>query len=67
MNDTQNRGRLELSRLLQLAKPLMEPLHPDQRKQWVAESPLAQELSALLAKNPEFYDEIHAEIGGIFA
>lgn len=67
MNDTQNPDRLELSRLLQQAKPLVAPLYPDEQKQWAAGSPLAQEISALLAKNPEFYDEIHAQIGGIFA
>ena len=60
MNDTQNLDRLELSRLLQQAKPLVAPLYPDQQKQWAAESPLAHEISALLAKHPEFYDEIHA-------
>lgn len=67
MTDTQNPDRLELSRLLQQAKPLVAPLYPDQQKQWAAESPLAQEISALLAKHPEYYDEIHAQIGGIFA
>ena len=65
MNDT--RDRRELSRLLQLAKPLVAPLYPDQWKQWAADSPLAQEISALLRKHPEYYDEIHAQIGGIFA
>ena len=67
MSDTQNPDRLELSRLLQQAKPLVVPLYPDQQRQWAAESPLAQEISALLAKHPEYYDEIHAQIGGIFA
>ena len=67
MNDAQNPDRLELSRLLQQAKPLVEPLYPDQQKKWAAESPLAQEISALLAKHPEYYDEIRAQVGGIFA
>ena len=67
MNDTQDRDQFELSRLLQQAKPLVAPLFPDQQKQWAAESPLAREISALLAKHPEYYDEIHAQIGGIFA
>ena len=31
MNDTQNLDRLELSGLLQQAKPLVAPLYPDQR------------------------------------
>lgn len=67
MSDTQDQDRLRLSRLLQQAKPLLAPLYPDQQKQWAAESPLAQEISALLTKHPEYYDEIHAQIGGIFA
>lgn len=67
MSDTQDQDRLRLSRLLQQAKPLVAPLYPDQQKQWAAESPLAQEISALLTKHPEYYDEIHAQIGGIFA
>jgi len=67
MTDNQNRDQLELSRLLDQAKPLVAPLYPDQQKQWAAASPLAQEISALLLKHPEYYDEIHAQIGGIFA
>jgi len=67
MNDNQNPDRLELSRLLQQAKPLVAPLYPDQQKQWADESPLAQEISALLARHPEYYEEIHAQIGGLFA
>jgi hypothetical protein len=67
MNDTQNPDWLELSRLLQQARPLVAPLYPDQYKQWAKESPLAVEISALLAKHPEYYDEIHAQIGGVFA
>lgn len=66
MTDTQDPDRLQLSRLLEHAKPLVAPLYPDQQKQWVAESPLAQEISALLLKHPEYYDEVHAHIGGIF-
>lgn len=66
MSDNEQSDRIELSRLLQQAKPLMEPLYPDQQKQWAAESPLAQEISALLVKHPEFYDEIHRQIGGLF-
>ena len=66
-NETKNADRLELSRLLQQAKPLVAPLYPDQLKQWAAESPLAQEISALLATHPEYYEEIHAQIGGLFA
>jgi len=67
MSNTKDTDRLELSRLLEQAKLLLEPLYPDQLKQWAAESPLAQEISALLAKHPEYYDEIHAQVGGLFA
>ena len=67
MNDTLDPDQLDLLRLLQQAKPLVAPLYPDQQKQWAAESPIAREISALLAKHPEYYDEIHAQIGGIFA
>ena len=67
MNNTQDPDRHELARLLQLAKPLVAPLYPDEQKQWVEDSPLAQEISALLAKHPEYYGEIQAQIGGIFA
>jgi hypothetical protein len=56
----------ELTRLLQQAKPLLEPMFPDQKKKWVSESPLAQEISTLLVKHPEYYDEISALVGGIF-
>jgi hypothetical protein len=68
MSENEHAGadHLELMRLLQQAKPLMEPMFPDQRKKWVAESPLAQEISAILVKHPEYYDEISAHVGGIF-
>ena len=48
-------------------KPLTEPLFPDQQKKWAAESPLAQEISAILVNHPEYYDEIRAHIGEVFA
>jgi hypothetical protein len=63
----ENTYHLELMRLLQEAKPLTEPLFPDQQKEWAAESPLAQEISAILVKHPEYYDEIRAHVGEIFA
>jgi len=67
MKNTHDPDRLELSRLLQQAKPLVAPLYPDQQQQWAEESPLAQEILALLARHPEYYDEIRAQIGGMFA
>jgi hypothetical protein len=66
MRNTQDQDRLALLRLLQQAKPLVEPLYPDQRNQWLEGSPLAQEISALLAKHPEYYAEIQAQVGDIF-
>jgi hypothetical protein len=44
----------------------MEPLFPDQKKKWAADSPLAQEISEILAKHPEYYDEIRAQVGEVF-
>jgi hypothetical protein len=66
MIESEHPDHLELTRLLREAKPLMAPMFPDQQKKWVAESPLAQEISAILAKHPEYYDEIRARVGGIF-
>ena len=67
MSENENPDHLELMRLLQEAKPLTEPLFPDQRKEWAAGSPLAQEISAILVNHPEYYDEIRAHIGEVFA
>jgi len=66
MSAAENPDREELTRLLNTAKPLLEPMYPDQLKAWVADSPLAQEISALLAKHPEYYDEINSHIAGAF-
>jgi hypothetical protein len=67
MTRTEDPDHLELTRLQQEAKPLTEPLFPDQQKKWAAESPLAQEISAILVKHPEYYDEIRTHVGEIFA
>ena len=66
MSENENVDHVELVRLLQAAKPLMEPLFPDQKKKWAADSPLAQEISAILAKHPEYYDEIRGQVGEVF-
>jgi hypothetical protein len=66
MSENENVDHVELVRLLQAAKPLMEPLFPDQKKKWAADSPLAQEISEILAKHPEYYDEIRAQVGEVF-
>lgn len=57
---------LELTRLLNETKPILEPMFPDQKKKWVAESALAQEICAMLVKHPEYYDEVAARCGAIF-
>ena len=67
MSENQNTDHLELVRLLQQAKPLTEPLFPDQQKKWAAESPLAQAISEILVRHPEYYDEVRAHVGEIFA
>jgi len=58
--------RLQLKQLLEEAKPLMLPMFPDQQKKWLAESPLAQEIRSLLAKHPEYYDDVRAVVGDVF-
>jgi hypothetical protein len=66
MSENEHPDYVELTRLLAQAKPLMAPMFPDQQKKWVADSPLAQEISTILVKHPEYYDEIYAHVGGIF-
>lgn len=67
MTAHENTDHGELMRLLQEAKPLTEPLFADQQKKWAEQSPLAQEIYAILVKHPEYYDEIRAHVGEIFA
>jgi hypothetical protein len=66
MNENRNQDHLQLEQLLQQAKPLMLPMFADQQKLWLAESPLAQEISALLVKHPEYYHEVRAVVGEVF-
>jgi hypothetical protein len=66
MNEDEHLGHLELTRSLQQAKPLVAPLFPAQKKKWADESQLAEETSAILAKYPGYYDEIHAQVRGLF-
>jgi hypothetical protein len=58
---------IELRRLLQEARPIVMPMFPDQRKKWIAESSLAQEILSILARHPEYYDEVRALDGGILS
>jgi hypothetical protein len=67
IGENENPDHLKLIRLLQAAKLLTEPLFPDQQKKWAAESPLAQEISVILVNHPEYYDEIRAHLGEVFA
>ena len=67
MSENESLDHIELMSLLKAAKPLTEPLFPDQLKKWAADSPLAQEIYAILVKHPEYYDEIRAHVGEIFA
>ena len=57
---------LELSRLLEEAKLSIEPMSPDQQKKWVREDVIAEEISEILVKHPEYYDEVCARVGRIF-
>lgn len=63
MAEQGNPDHIELMRLLGEAKPILEPMFPDQKAKWAADSALAQEIIAILARNPEFYDEVSARLG----
>jgi hypothetical protein len=66
MGETEHLDHLKLRDLLKQAKRLLISMSPIQQKKWVADSPLAQEISAILAKHPEYYAEFRALVGGIF-
>jgi hypothetical protein len=66
VNENEHPDHLKLGDLLQYAKLLLLPMSDDQQKEWVAESPLAQEISAILAKHPEYYVEYRTIVSGIF-
>jgi hypothetical protein len=56
----------ELRYLLQEAKAIVLPMGPDQRKKWVAESRLAQEIYAILVQHPQYYEEFRDFVGQVF-
>jgi hypothetical protein len=56
----------ELRYLLQEAKQILLPMSPDQRKKWIAESRLAQEIYTILVQHPQYYEEFRTFVGGIF-
>jgi len=66
MSAAENPDQMELQRLLNAAKPLLAPMFPDQLKAWAEDSPLAQEIGTLLAKHPEYYEEVNRHIAGVF-
>ena len=66
MDESEHSDHLRLRGLLQQAKLLLIPMSDNQRKKWVDKSPLAQEISAILATHPEYYAEFRALVGGIF-
>lgn len=56
----------ELRYLLQEAKAIVLPMTSDQRKKWVAESRIAQEIYAILVQHPQYYEEFRGFVGGLF-
>ena len=66
MDENEHPDHLHLRDLLQQAKRLLIPMPPIQQNKWVANSPLAQEISIILAKHPEYYAEFRALVGGLF-
>ena len=66
MNENEHLDHLHLRDLLQQANRLLIPMSPIQQNEWVANSPLAQEISEILAKHPEYYVEFRTLVGGIF-
>ncbi|HUO33694.1 MAG TPA: hypothetical protein VMU43_01765 [Candidatus Acidoferrum sp.] len=65
MTDQENPDHVTLMTLLREAKPIVEPLFPDQKKKWLEESSLADEIIMILAQHPEYYDEVRAHIGDV--
>jgi hypothetical protein len=66
MAEQGNPDYIELMRLLGEAKPILEPMFPDQKTRWVGESALAEEIMGILARHPEFYDDVAARLGNVF-
>jgi len=66
MDETEHLDHLKLRDLLQQAKRLLISMSPIQQKKWVADSPLAQEISVILAKHPDYYTEFRSLVSGIF-
>ena len=65
-NENEPPEHFELRYLLQEAKAIVLPMNPDQRKKWVAESRIAQEIYAILVQHPQYYEEFRGFVGGMF-
>ena len=66
MDENEHPDHLHLRDLLQQAKRLLIPMSPIQQNEWVANSPLAQKISIILAMHPEYHAEFRALVGGLF-
>jgi hypothetical protein len=67
MTENENADHARLVQLLEEATPLMLPMYPEEQRVWLKESPLAQEIKAILARHPEYYEEVYAAVGDVFA
>jgi hypothetical protein len=65
-NENEPPLHFELRDLLQEGKAIVLPMSPDQRKKWVAESRIAQQIYAILAQHPQYYEEFRGFVGGLF-
>jgi hypothetical protein len=65
-NENEPPEHSELRYLLQEAKAIVLPMSPDQRKKWVAESRIAQEIYTILVQHPQYYEEFRGFVGQIF-
>ena len=66
MSEVEEPDHLRLKSLLEQAKLITVAMFPDQQKKWVKEDPIAQEIKAIFAKHPEYYNEFGPQVRGIF-
>jgi hypothetical protein len=65
-NENEPPEHIQLRYLLQEPKAFVLPMSPDQRKKWVAESRIAQEIYAILVQHPQYYEEFRGFVCQIF-
>lgn len=65
-NENEPPEHFELRYLMQEAKAIVLPMDSDQRKKWVAESRMAQEIYAILVQHPQYYEEFRGFVGQLF-